>query len=292
MATYVKDECPVCASGAYNIISTVNEAAPPVQIPENSVIAECKGCRLIYVNPMPFWNADDYSRLYDETYFAHFETDAKKNWLDVRKNIIPKKRFGRILPRLATGKKKMLEIGAGQYAFMSRFLLAQGWDVTAQEPSELFCEKLRAVENLKIENREVKDLTGVGDYSLIFADSVLEHVPDPINYYRKFADLLTDGGVLYTVSPNEISTYNFIFKQYIAPYRQPYHLTGFSKKSLQILAKKSGLELVSYKKIDDYMAFHALNSNRSAAVRYPMALLYAASQAVGLGTNGEALFLK
>lgn len=59
-----------------------------------------------------------------------------------------------------------------------------------------------------------------------------------------------------------------------------------------MLGEKSGLNLFSYRKVDDYKAFHMLNSKRSAIIRYPFALLYVVSQGVGLGTNGEALFVK
>ena len=301
MASYVKDECPVCESGAHDIIGQINEKAPPVPVPSGSAVVTCKNCRLIYVNPMPHWDSDDFARLYDDTYFSHMKSQAQKKWLQVRQNVVPHRRFGRIAPQIKADGQKLLEIGAGEYAFMCRHLVAKGWDVTAQEPG-VFGAKLREIDGLKVETAGVKELDAQGAYSLIFADSVLEHVPDPVVYYRKLASLLAPGGVLYTVSPNERSVYNFLSNliakrkgaspHYIAPYTEPYHLIGYTKKSLGILGEKSGLSLVRYKKADDYMAFHTLNSARSAPVKYPLALLYAMSQSVGLGTNAEALFVK
>jgi 2-polyprenyl-3-methyl-5-hydroxy-6-metoxy-1,4-benzoquinol methylase len=302
MTTYVKDTCPVCECKKYSVIGRINEKDPPVIIPEESIIVECNNCKLIYVNPMPYWDDEDYAKLYNEAYFSHMNADMQKKWLDVRKNRIPQKRYSRIANNIKTDKKKILEIGAGEYAFMCRYLMSKEWDVTAQEPSMLYAEKLRSINGLKVETKGIKELEGDGEYSLIFADSVLEHVPDPIPYYQKLSKLLVRGGVLYTVSPNEYSVYNFLLNfiakskgatpHYIAPYTQPYHLIGFTKKSLKLLAQNSGLSLISYRKIDDYMAFHTLNSSRNVWVKYPLALLHAVSQSIGLGTNGEALFVK
>ena len=302
MATYTKDQCPVCECKSNSTIGKIQDKEPPVPVPEGSGIVKCENCKLIYVNPMPHWDSGDYAKLYDASYFSYFKSDGQKKWHDVRKNAIPQRRFGRIEPYIKHGKKKMLEIGAGENAFMCRYLLQKGWDATAQEPARAFAEALGKIDGLKVETKGIKEMDGTGEYSFIFADSVLEHVPDPVEYYIKIASLLAPGGVLYTVSPNEYSMYNYLHNigakrkgatpHYIAPYTEPYHLTGFTKKSLKILGQKSGLRLVGYKKIEDYMAFHALNSERGALTKYPLALLYTMSQWVGLGTNGEALFVK
>lgn len=302
MAHYVKDECPVCKHEKYRIFGKVREESPPLPVPEGSAIVACHHCKLIYVNPMPHWDKDDFSKLYNESYFLHLNDHAQTKWLALREKLIPQRRFERIEPHLQSDKKKLLEIGAGEFAFMCRHLAAKDWDVTAQEPSALFADKLNNIKGLKVTEADLLDLKGEGEYSLIFADSVLEHVPNPVQVYQKLAGLLAPGGVLYTVSPNEYSAYNFMLNfiakrkkttpHFIAPYTQPYHLTGFTKRALDILAHESGLILLNYRKIDDFMAFHALHSNRPALRKYPLSFLYAASQAVGFGTNGEALFVK
>ena len=301
MATYVKDECPVCGYSKYSIFGTVKESDPPVPIVDGSVIVKCKNCHLVYVNPMPHWDSEDFSILYSGEYFSDFNSDEQKEWFDIRRNINPKKRFANICQYLKSTKNKMLEIGGGEYGFMGQYLMGKGWDVTIQEPSEAFFDKLHGL-GLKVETRSILELETEDQFSLIYADSVLEHVPNPILYYEKLTNLLVPGGILYTISPNEYSMYNFLMgfmakvnhksPPYISPYRAPYHLTGFTKKSLKILAQKSGLELCCYKKMDDYMAFHAVRSKRHAFVRYPSALLFAISQILGLGTNGEAVFVK
>ena len=325
MATYTHNTCPVCASPGFAIIGAVNEPSPPVHIPDGSAIVKCRACKLIYTNPMPHWSDDDYAKLYDDAYFAHLKTDDKQRWMDVRENVLPRRRFARAKRHMRADDKTMLEIGAnraleiganraleiganhaleigaGEFAFMSKHLLSLGWDVTAQEPGKPYADKLRAIPGLKVETVSVADLPP-GQYAFIFADSVLEHTPNPVDYYLKIADLLAPGGVFYTVSPHEYSVHNYLANRaakrrgqtphYIAPYAEPYHLVGFTRKSLDILAQKSGLRLASYKKIDDYMAFHTLGSGKRAIVKWPLAGVYAAAQLLGKGANGEAVFVK
>ena len=185
---------------------------------------------------------------------------------------------------------------------MCQYLLDKGWDITAQEPSELFQDKLRVIKNLKVETCDIMELNGEGSYSFIYADSVLEHIPDPVLHFKKLASLLAPGGVLYTISPNEYSLFNFILNikakikndtpHYISPYKPPYHLIGFTKKSFKFMAAKSGLELTQYKKWHDYMAYHTLNSDLNPLIKLPVALVFALADKLGIGTNGEALFRK
>jgi len=132
MASYVKDECPVCKRKEYKIIGKINDKEPPVFIPDDSAIVKCKSCGLIYVNPMPYWDKSDYEKLYNDTYFSHFEADKLKKWIEIRKNVIPRKRFDKIRMEITSSKRKMLEIGAGEHAFMSKYLIDKGWDITTQ----------------------------------------------------------------------------------------------------------------------------------------------------------------
>jgi SAM-dependent methyltransferase len=186
---------------------------------------------------------------------------------------------------------------------MGKYLLAEGWDVTAQELSPTFVEELSKIENIKLETRNLLEICEKKKYSLIYADSVIEHVADPLVYFNKMSSLLEPGGILYTVQPNEYSLLNFCLNvrsrinrttpSYISPYKDAYHLIGFTKKSLQICGEKSGLRLISFKKENDYSAFQMrLSKKRSPLIRYPAAGMLALAQLAGYGTITEAMFLK
>lgn len=300
MPVYKKINCPVCDCPEYNKIGKINLKDTRVPVFPDSAIVSCKNCRLIYVSPMPFWDKEDFKKMYDQFYFTSVKSNDK--WMDIRQNRNPLFRFEFIEQFLKTDVKELLEIGAGEFAFMCQLLKDKGWNVTAQEPSLEFRNKLRTIKDINVEACDIMDLPGDRSYSLIYADSVLEHVPDPVSYYLKLADLLVPGGVLYTVSPNEYSAFNFFenikakikgdTSPYICPYNYSYHLLGFTKKSLKLLANKSGLEFVLYKKWRDFVAFHILAGKSNPLIKFPKAFIYALFDKLGMGTNGEALFRK
>ena len=284
------------------MIGTVNDSNPPVPIPDESIIVKCANCWLLYVNPIPFWDDSDYVKLYTEEYFAGYQDEEKKPWMQLRKYRIPEIRFKLIEKHIKSPDKTLLEIGAGESAFMCQYLINKGWETTAQEPNTIFNDRLKNIKGLNVETKSVLDINEENQYSLIYSDSVLEHVANPNDYLKKITKMLKPGGVFYNVSPNEYSMNNYINRyiaklmnktpRYISPYKKPYHLIGFTKRAYEILAKNSSLQLVFYKKMEDYNAFQMINSNRKAIVRFPLALLYYIAQKLGLGTNGEALFVK
>jgi len=253
MATYIKDKCPVCEHNKHRVIGEIKDKNSPVFIPDGSAIVACKKCKLIYVNPMPHWDADDFEKLYTEDYFTLFGSDEQKKWFNIRENVNPRKRFDKVAAHIKSKPKKMLEIGAGEYAFMGKFLNSNGWDVTVQEPGSKFAEKLRMTPGFKVETCDILALDETEKYSFIFADSVLEHAPNPVEYAKKLSNLLCPGGVLYSVSPNEYSMHNFLMNivakmkgrnpHYIAPYEQPYHIWVY-KKILRDVGRKKRVELI------------------------------------------------
>jgi SAM-dependent methyltransferase len=284
------------------VIGKAGKGDVPIDIPGDPYVIECKNCDLLYINPMPYWTRDDFNKLYDNSYFVD-KVEHNKQWLDIRANKNVAYRFRRIEKYLSTNNKKMLEAGAGIFAFMCVYLASKGWDVTAQEPSPDICESLSEQHpNLQTTSAAFLELNEVEKFSLIYADSVFEHVPDPLNYIKKSSRLLENGGILYFISPNEKS-----FKQwgetlisklknapvkYLTPYKEPYHLIGFSKKSMEIAAKESGLTLIKYYKKDDYYWFLALKSNKKLVVKYLAAIVLYVMDRIGWGGNLEIMFKK
>lgn len=90
----------------------------------------------------------------------------------------------------------------------------------------------------------------------IYMDSVLEHLFDPVNYLKELHRILKVGGLIYCGVPNEDNLVNDARKLFriltgrgeiserITPFVQPYHVSGFTKKSLQIVAMKSDFQIV------------------------------------------------
>lgn len=244
---------------------------------------------------MPHWTDADLQVLYGDGYLP---ADSPA-WNRRRANDIPLRRLRSIEKHLRTPGRSILEVGAGVHAFLARYAAPRGWEVTAQEPSRHFAAELR---------RRWPDVTVLGDsfldldvgrrWSVVYADSVLEHVPDPVPYFEKAGRLLEPGGVLYFVSPNERSLANRWttwrrrrstgVASELCPYVGSLHLIGFSRRAVEILARRSGLRLVRFTRRHDYAWLHELMWGAGRR-RWPRAAAWWLVDRVGLGTNLEVV---
>jgi len=302
MPEFKNDTCPVCSKNDYKIIGKPDFGNIKIEKPKNTNIVKCKNCDTIYVNPMPVWSKDDFELLYDSEYFSG-DDEIEKGWFNIRENVNTKIRYEIIKKHIRTDKKSILELGSGVYAFMCKYLLraGEGWKISAQEPSNALASILKKDNpSFDIITTNFLDFPDTKKYSLIFADSVFEHVPNPVDYFKKSYELLEDGGILYFISPNEHSFINFIRTlrnkikggnvHYISPYVLPYHLIGYSKKGVKILAEKSGLELLEYVKKYDYFWYQAKNGKNP--LRYIKVIVYWLMDAIGYGMNLEIVLRK
>lgn len=131
----------------------------------------------------------------------------------------------------------------------------------------------------------------------IYADSVLEHVPDPNPYFDKISELLEPGELLYFVSPNEYSLGNVLVTlrnrsrsgnaRMLCPYTGSYHLIGYSKRAVDLVGRRVGLRLVRFARERDFEWWHVLRRGPRSPGRYARAGAAFAANALGLGTNLE-----
>ena len=94
-------------------------------------------------------------------------------------------------------------------------------------------------------------------FDCIYMDSVLEHLFDPVDYLIKLKRIIKVGGLIYCAVPNEDSLFNDIKKllntlsgrgnisERTEPFVSPYHVSGFTKKSLHIAALQLDFQTVS-----------------------------------------------
>jgi len=91
-------------------------------------------------------------------------------------------------------------------------------------------------------------------FDVIYLDSVLEHVTNPLQYLLEVNRILKKGGLVYIGVPNEDSLLNvfrkFIFRlkgekisEKLMPFKSPYHIGGFNSESLNYIVEKSNLKV-------------------------------------------------
>jgi SAM-dependent methyltransferase len=311
MPVYQKGPCPVCQNWEYKVIGKVDiENSKVMPSPEESYIVSCSHCRLLYVYPMPYWSEDEFSMIYGDEYFPNIPSW----WLNFRANIAPKRRMELINNHLQNNKKTLLELGAGIYAFMCRYLKTLGWETVAQEPSKVFCRELEEL-GIKTLSTPFLEIPRGKRYALIYADSVFEHVPNPVDYFAKSFELLEPGGILYFISPNEYSLENKIltfrnkfthgYVRYLCPY-DSYHLVGFSKKSMEVICQKTGFTLGKFLKrygqgwrreLNKWYSYKSRESSYKdllikGTTSYTRAIVRYAIDFLGYGPNLEVLLKK
>ena len=102
--------------------------------------------------------------------------------------------------------------------------------------------------SIPVEDAELPD----GEFDVIILGAVLEHLYDPDKVIENIARALKVGGLLYLDVPNERGLYFRIGNVYqklrgrkwtvnLAPTFTPFHVIGFSPKSLRLLLSKYSL---------------------------------------------------
>lgn len=86
-------------------------------------------------------------------------------------------------------------------------------------------------------------------FDYVTMDQVLEHIVDPIVMLRGVSKVLSKNGKLIISTPNSNGWGAWLFGKKWINWHVPYHLHHFSKKSLQLLADKTGFEILTLKTI-------------------------------------------
>jgi ubiquinone/menaquinone biosynthesis C-methylase UbiE len=93
-------------------------------------------------------------------------------------------------------------------------------------------------------------------FDIVYLDSVLEHVLNPLEYLLEIKRILKKGGVIYVGIPDEDSLLNDIKKSLylfkgsklspkLRPFESPYHVVGFNRKSIKFTLELVQLDIKS-----------------------------------------------
>lgn len=86
-------------------------------------------------------------------------------------------------------------------------------------------------------------------FDYVTLDQVIEHVASPIEFLTGVATVLRPGGVAVISTPNSRSYAARLFGRRWINWHVPYHLQQFSRRSLHLTARQSGLSVVSTRTI-------------------------------------------
>lgn len=191
----------------------------------------CKDCTLGYLNPRPNQAAID--KYYPKGFFDHIEEQATDNIKRYRRG---ESYIRRHLDLPNNRKPKLLDVGCANGGF-PHYMKDKGWDVEGLEISS----EAREIKDFKVYNTILPNLPiDNPSYDAVTAWAVLEHVHDPMSYFRKASTILRPGGVFAFLVTNvdSLSSYGL--------YREdlPRHTYYFNKPTIERYLKKNGLRLV------------------------------------------------
>jgi SAM-dependent methyltransferase len=213
-------------------------------------VVQCAQCGFYYIDPMPFWDDKDLQALYDVRYFG----DESPWWHCVRKEVDPLRRLDAIEEEIEASAPKLLDIGCGQ-GYVLEHALQRGWNGYGLEGSREWAQKTAARLGVQVYSQRVEDADLPEKwFDVVFSDSVIEHLPDPAVMMKMAWRVLKPGGVAYFVTPNADALVNHFRgmafqlvgsrrSPFIDPLCSPYHVVGFTPRSIAALAKRSGFEV-------------------------------------------------
>lgn len=214
----------------------------------------CKECNYYFVFPNTDLSEEEWSDMYKEGYFPGTMTKWWRNKrFKERKRII--NYFKKYSP---SNEQKFLEIGSGE-GYMLIDASKTNWKVWGIDVSD---NRINEARNSKInfETGNLLEKNYEGEFfDFVYMDSVLEHVPDPVRYINEIKRVLKKGGLLYLAVPNEnaliLKFRTLVFKLAgkksdalsFKPFNHPYHINGFTKKSLLKLLKDNNFFILKYR---------------------------------------------
>lgn len=218
-------------------------------------ISRCRRCGLIYVNRIPPVKEGKVIGEYYQGTQEEIELSERK-YRKVSEFLMNE------LCRLHSRQGTLLDVGCG-YGFFLLEAQRKGWQVFGTELSHIAVDYAREKQNLPdVYFSDLSDIKfSVDEFDAINLTNVLEHVPSPTQILENCRKRMAPDSILMIRIPNMDfyvlkERFNSILKRaglakggelfYLAS-PPPYHLIGFTSRTIRKYFEKAGLETVEVK---------------------------------------------
>ena len=218
--------CNLCGSDNYRVIYSMPDARYFVD--EWFNVVECINCGLGFVNPRP--TSSEMPRYYPSSYYDYFDHERDYHWHRYAAE-------ARFLPKVdSSNHKLLLDLGCANGNF-PRFMQQLGWGVEGVEVSQ----NSKPIFDFEVYKEEFEEIPiDEPRYDAITAWAVLEHVHDPMAYFKKASQVLKPGGIfVFLVTNFESISSRYLFLEDI-----PRHLYFFTAETVRRYLAKSGFDLI------------------------------------------------
>lgn len=244
-------------------------------------IVKCENCGLVFVNPR--LTEKENLDLYNKDYFTGKGFDESVDYVHLIENKNEEEKSPAIINKICLFKPKksikILDIGCGTGSFV-KTLENKGYNnVTGLEFSSFaggyakkHCHSKIIIDDfLKHDFKSEK-------FEVIIADGVIEHLRDPLEFFKKVKRLLKKDGLFMFYMGNLNSLYSKIFKRRWPFLRPEGHLFYFSPPIIKKYFERVGLDIIE---------FDRLNKNqRKNILKYQDEISYFFLKDVGRNAKG------
>jgi 2-polyprenyl-3-methyl-5-hydroxy-6-metoxy-1,4-benzoquinol methylase len=242
---WVNQDCPVCGIPPSKFLGRRGGTAHRQQLGVECQVWQCGNCGLIFPNPMPLpvGGPEQHYAVPPEEYFRNHDPTDREAYAQL---------LMEHLRSMGVDKGKLLDVGAGRGELL-RVARQEGWDATGIETSPTFAEYAARYSGAEVIQKSLEECAfPEGTFDAVVLGAVLEHLYNPGEVVREIARILKPGGALFIDVPNEAGLYFKLGNLYqrlrrrdwvvnLAPTFEPYHVFGFTPKSLRALLAKNGL---------------------------------------------------
>jgi len=165
------------------------------------------------------------------------------------------------LPKASSGNNKLLlDVGCANGDF-PRFMQQLGWRVEGVEVSA----NSKAITDFKVYKQEFTEIPVYEPrYDAITAWAVLEHIHDPMAYFKKAAQVLKSGGVFVFL----VTNFKSLSSRHLFCEDVPRHLYFFTEGTVRKYLGVSGFDLIKRDYSDKIYSMRPVNFLRYYFYRY------------------------
>jgi SAM-dependent methyltransferase len=193
-------------------------------------VVECERCGLGFVNPRP--TIAEIQKYYPAAYYEGPPTKSHERYLNRR--FSAEASYLRPLEN-GSGRKRLLDVGCANGDF-PRFMAARGWEVEGVENSE----SSRPIQDFRLFTEEFDKIpVQESYYDAVTAWAVMEHVHDPMAYFRKAVEVLKRGGLFVFLVQN----FDSVASRHLFCEDVPRHLYFFTRETVKQYLEKMGFAL-------------------------------------------------
>lgn len=224
--------CPLCSTKAEKKLYQEGDYC----------MVRCLRCGFIYQNPRPA--QQELLNAY-QTYLPETEEEIEA-WGRMMEPVF---RRGADLIERHISQGRLLDVGSG-YGFFLALMQSRGWEVMGLEVSPTGADYGRKRWGLSILPQPwERALFPEGEFDVVTAFYVIEHLPDPLAFLREVHRIVRPGGMILLRYPHTTPIKAILSLMRIRNrlYHLPFHLSDFSPRTMRRALEQSefrGIETV------------------------------------------------